>query len=150
MKLMSMMCGNLHKKATRLMWETSPIGPTNDCLRSPVIGFGGCDCLVRNAHLLFERIQFRIVVHFPPFGADLVIAWLSYFPAVALFELPRRFLVRRRSGGGRPGVFRRGITTIRERYQPSAHPDQPINLVLYFIAHLRYPSPQIHRAIHAA
>src|SRR5581483_2559997 len=66
--------------------------------------FSRLEVLVRNVHLLFERVQFRNPEQLPPVGAQCGIGRLRLFPALRFEERLRRLLFE--CGGGRRGWLR--------------------------------------------
>ena len=61
---------------------------------------GGGDILIGDGDLFFERVQLRVLEHFPPFAFDDSVAGLGQFPTIGLLEgggcLDNRRLVTRR------------------------------------------------------
>jgi len=69
-----------------------------------VLGFGLQHVLVVDGHLLFERVQIRIVIDLPPLAFELAVVGLRLLPALRFLEVRRRLLLERRrhNRGGLP------------------------------------------------
>ena len=66
------------------------------------VGERGRNILVGDVHLLFQRIQGRVVEHLPPFAASGVVAWLRHFPDIGRAE----FLEAGGNWRGRAAILR--------------------------------------------
>ena len=78
------------------------------------------DILIRDIHLLFKRIELRIVEYLPPIAFERGVAGLGLLPSIRILEVFRRqLLVCGRRGGRGPNVFRPYRATGEKRNQKS-------------------------------
>src|SRR5262249_21669990 len=85
---------------------------SNGRLCRPELSFAGENILIGDVHLLFQRVEFAVLIDFPPFVANDAVGWLSFLPSRG-----RRFAIPDRCGNRWTLIFRSHHATGRDQQE---------------------------------